>query len=234
MEKSKSSFNLFLTIAFFIVVIVDLYGEYTNNINIVYGAKPFITILIIVMYWFRSSVRDGIFIWSLFFCLASSVLFIPDNADTLLWGVTIFAVHRLFLIAFLGNLLHHKNFLSIGIAMLPILFIFFYLVYINVDLNYISLLVFSINNILLSLFGGIIIANYMMKNENNNTWLLISALMFIALQMIVYIEKFYLIEFSPRILRPTAIVFFSSALFTLLRGVVSQERLNRDASAGSR
>ena len=74
----------------------------------------------------------------------------------------------------------------------------------------------------------------MMKNENNNTWLLISALMFIALQMIVYIEKFYLIEFSPRILRPTAIVFFSSALFTLLRGVVSQERLNRDASAGSR
>ena len=232
MDKPKKfTSQLFLTLAFALVLIVDLYGEYNANKIIVYIAKPIITILILVLYYDQSTQKDLIYIWSLIFCLISSTLFIPDNQNTLLWGVVIFAVHRLILILFLFKLLAIKNYLSIAIASLPILFIFFYLVYINVDLNNITLLIFSINNILISIFGGIIIANYMMKDENNNTWLLISALMFIALQLIVYIEKFYLLEFSPRILRPTAVFFLAMALYTLLRGVLSQERLNRDTSA---
>lgn len=232
MERSaKITPQLLFTLAFVIVVIIVLYGEYNSNQTIVFITKPLITILIGILYWTQSSIKNPIFIWSLFFCLVSSIFFIVDESIMLVWGVTIFAIHRLIMILFLIKLLKVKNFFPVALASLPILFIFFYLVHINIDLNNIMLLVFSVNNILLSIFGGIIIANYMMKEDNNNTWLLISALMFIALQLIVYIEKFYLTEFSPRILRPTAIIFFSLSVFTLFKGVLSQERLDSNTSA---
>ncbi len=230
-NSQKITLQLLFTIVFVPIVALDLYGEYTNNPNIVFIAKPLITLLVIAIYWYRSSLRSSIFVSCLLFGLVSTILFIPNNPTTLLWGVGVFAFHRLLLIIFLLRLLRPINYIPILIASLPILFIFFYLVYINVGLDTISLLIFSINNVLISFFCGIIIANYMMKDENNNSWLLISALMFLALQLIVYIEKFYLLDFSPRILRPTAVFFLALAMLTLVRGVLSQERLNNDASS---
>lgn len=227
----KIRWSKLLTLIFLIIVIVDLFAEYLAAKNIIYIVKPLITVLVIILYLINSRQRDTIFIITLLLGLLSSALFIPDDSITLLWGVGVFAVHRLFLIIFLIKLLKPIDYIPVAIACLPVLLIFFYLLSINVNLDTRSIILFSINNILIALFCGIVFANYMMKKDDNNTWLLISALMFIALQMIVYIEKFYLIEFSPRILRPIAVLFLSIALFTLLRGVLTQERLNGDASS---
>lgn len=232
MDKSqKRKWFTLLTILFIGVVSVDLFGEYLGNKQIVFVAKPLISVVLLIIYWINSSQRNTLFIITILLGLISTVLFIPNDATVLLWGVTVFAAHRLVLIIFLLRLLQPKDFLPIIIASLPVLLIFFYLLSITLNLDFKTVILFSANNILISFFCGIVVANYVMKEENNNPWLLMSVLMFVALQLIVYIEKFYLIEFSPRILRPTAVFFLSMALFTLVRGVLSQERLNNDTSA---
>ncbi len=229
METSqKTKWSTLLTILFVVIVIVDLFGEYLGNKQIVFIAKPLISIVLLAIYWVKSSQRDVLFIITILLGLISTVLFIPDGTAILLWGVTVFAAHRLVLIIFLLRLLQPKDFLPIVISSLPVLLIFFYLLSITLNLDLKTIILFSVTNILISFFCGIVVANYVMKEVNNNPWLLISVLMFVALQLIVYIEKFYLIEFSPRILRPTAVFFLSMALFTLVRGVLSQERLNNN------
>lgn len=230
-NSKKNKWFAILTFVFIGIVIIDLFGEYLGNKQIVSVAKPLISIVLLFIYWINSCERDMLFIVTLLFGLLSTVLFIPNDMTIILWGVAAFAVHRLFLILFLLRILHTRDYVPIVIASLPVLIIFFYLLSITTNLNIITMILFSVNNILISFFCGTVISNYFMKMENKNPWLLISALMFVALQLIVYIEKFYLLEFSPRILRPTAVFFLAMALFTLVRGVLSQERLNRDASA---
>lgn len=231
MEKSKKTWTLIVGLLFALIVVIELSAEYFANTKVVLVMKPLISISVIALYLVNSNTRSVILILSLILGLISSVLFIPNEPVALLWGVMVFAVHRLFLIFFLLKLMQKIDYFPILIASLPILIIFSYLVAINGDLNIPTMIVFSINNILISFFCGIIFANYLMNDQYTNTWLLISALMFIALQLIVYIEKFYLLEFSPRILRPIAVLFLAMALFTLVRGVLTQERLNRNASA---
>lgn len=231
MDNSKKiKWFTFITLLFIGVVIVDLFGEYIGDKRIVFIAKPLITVVLVIFYWFKSFKKDKLFILTLLFGLISSILFIPNDYEIILWGVAVFALHRLVLIIVLLQLLVPKDYIPIVIASLPVVLIFFYLLSITTNLDPTIILLFSINNVLISFFCGIVIANYIMKTENSNPWLLISALMFLALQLIVYIEKFYLIEFSPRILRPTAVFFLAMALFTLVRGVLSQELLNRDTS----
>ena len=232
MEKSqKVALHILLSLVYFPIVAIDLYGEYVANNTVVFVVKPLITVVASVIYYSKSENRDSILTISLLLALVSSILFIPGNATTLLWGISVFSIHRLFLIIFLLKLLKTNDYLPILIGSLPVLVIFFYLISITTDIANLSLVVFSLNNILIAFFFGIIIADYMLKEDNNNIYLLISALMFLALQLIVYIEKFYLLEMSPKILRPTAVLFYAIALFTLIKAVLFQERLNRDTSA---
>ena len=232
MDKPRiNKWYVLLTLFFIGIVIIDLCSEYLGNKKIVFIAKPLISVLLIAIYWINSQQRNMLFVATLLLGLASSILFIPDDINIILWGVAVFAVHRLLLIIFLLKTLQTIDYVPIIIASLPVLLIFFYLLSITTHLNSITVVLFSVNNFLIAFFSGIVLSNYFMKMESKNPWLVISALMFIALQLIVYIEKFYLIEFSPRILRPTAVFFLAMALFTLVRGVLSQERLNRDASS---
>ncbi len=229
-QKSKWFALLPLTLLYTCIVTVDLFAEYFSNTQVVYVLKPLISAMVILIYYFNSQKKNIFFMIALALALVSSILFIGNETEVLLLAVSVFAVHRICLIILLLKILQIRDFIPVAIACLPVLLIFFYLLSINSNLPLVSVILFSLNNIIIAFFCGIVIANYMMKKENNNAWLLISALMFIALQMIVYIEKFYLIEFSPKILRPTAVFFFSLALITLVRGVLTQERLNRNAS----
>lgn len=232
MEKSqKVTLHILLSLIYLPIVALDLYGEFVVNNTIVYSVKPLITIVVLAIYFNKSISRDYLFITSLVLGLLSSILFIPASSTSLLWGVAIFALHRVLLIIFLLKLLRINDFLPILIGSLPVLLIFFYLISITADLSNVSLVVFSANNILIAFFFGIIIADYVLKEDNYNIYLLICALMFLALQLIVYIEKFYLLELSPKILRPTAVFFYAMAMFTLVKAVLHQERLNRNASA---
>ncbi len=230
-EPRKNYWYIFLTLLFFSIVTIDLFGEYLGNQKVVFIAKPLISIILMIIYWTYSDQRNTLFIATLLFALISSVLFIVDDMTIILWGVAVFAIHRLLLIIFLIKILQARDYAPIIIASLPTLLIFFYLLSITTNISATIVVLFSINNFLISFFCGIVYSNYFMKIESKNPWLVISALMFIALQLIVYIEKFYLIEFSPRMLRPTAVFFLAMALFALVRGTLSQERLNRNTSA---
>lgn len=219
---------LFLTIA--IVLSVELYAEFMQLPKIILVAKPLLNVLILIYYWLRSEKRSAALTFSLVAAFATSILFITDNSSYVLFGVILFAFHRIALIYFLSKLLEPIYYFAVVIASIPVVIIFLYLLSISANLDTATIVALIVNSVLLALFVGIILANYMLKDENNNSWLLISALMFIALQLIVYIEKYYLVEFSPKILRPTAVLFLSLALLSLIKGVLTQEKLNRNTS----
>ena len=159
-EPRKNYWYIFLTLLFFSIVTIDLFGEYLGNQKVVFIAKPLISIILMIIYWTYSDQRNSLFIATLLFALISSVLFIVDDMTIILWGVAVFAIHRLLLIIFLIKILQARDYAPIIIASLPTLLIFFYLLSITTNISATIVVLFSINNFLISFFCGIVYSNY--------------------------------------------------------------------------
>jgi nicotinamide riboside transporter PnuC len=86
--------------------------------------------------------------------------------------------------------------------------------------------VLIIQNILVSVLGGITISDYMMNNKRKNPWLLIFGLLSVTLYFIVFIEKYYLSDLSPGIFRPMAMILNTMVYYTFYKFVIETERSN--------
>jgi len=76
--------------------------------------------------------------------------------------------------------------------------------------------------------GGIAISNYVMSDTKQNSLLLISVLLFLGLQLVIYIEKYYLIESHSIMLRPLAMTLNILAFYVFYKFVISSEKLDND------
>jgi hypothetical protein len=105
---------------------------------------------------------------------------------------------------------------------MPLGFIFFYLfVASEVPENSFYLIIF--HNVLASILGGVAISNYVMNDNTQNSLLLISVLLFLGLQLVVYIEKYYLIESHSMLLRPLAMTLNVLAFYSFYKFVITSE-----------
>jgi hypothetical protein len=66
---------------------------------------------------------------------------------------------------------------------------------------------------LISLFAGLSLSSYVMNDNKQNSILLISALLFVMLQLVVFVEKFYLENEYSQILRPMAMTLNAFAFY---------------------
>jgi hypothetical protein len=96
-----------------------------------------------------------------------------------------------------------------------------------------SFAVMVLQNILISVLGGLAVSNYMMHDNRRNSWLLICGLLFVALQFIVFIEKYYLIGLSPSMLRPVAMALNAFAFYTFYEFVMAVEKSDDNSAANA-
>lgn len=216
-----------ITTCFFAVAIVEVISELFAYKPFLFIFKPLISILLIVLYWYTSSQRNILFFMAILFSLITNVLFIPNTEKLLFVGLLFFFFQRMITIYYIARLLKLKDYIPVAIAAIPFLFIFFYLLCISKVSPTSNYFILLIQNILISIIGGITISNYVMNNNNKrNTFLFIFGLLALTQYFIVFIEKYYLANLSPVIFRPIAMILNTTVYYMFYRFVLETEAQN--------
>lgn len=225
--KTKNNIITMLFVIYFINAIIEVVAESVSYKFLIYMTKPLIPSILMVLYFYNSSKKDFIFFSAMFFSLVTNLLFIPSGEEYLFWGVISFTIHRILLLILIFKIVKIKDYIPFCLATLPLGFIFFYLfAATDVPENSYYLIIFI--NLLASILGGVAISNYVMNDNVQNSLLLISVLLFLGLQLVVYIEKYYLIDLHSVLLRPLAMTLNILAFFSFYKFVISSEKLNTD------
>jgi len=225
--SKESNLERLIIILYFSIATVEVIAELFSYKPFLFVFKPLISIVLMILYWNSSSRRNVLFFLVILFSLITNVLFIPNTETMLFMGLITFFIHRLLMIYYIIKLIKLKDCIPLLIAMIPFVFFFFYLLSITSELTDRSYGILIIQNILISIIAGITLSDYVMNNgKKDTTWFFIFGLLSVTQYFIVFIEKYYLSDLSPIILRPLAMTLNTAVYYTFYKFVIETERSN--------
>jgi len=226
--SQKSHPEKIIFVLYYIVATIEVIIESFSNKPLLFVFKPLIPILLLALYWVTSQKKDSFFFVAVALALITDVFFIPNTERMLFFGLLFFFINRILIIYYIVKLIKIKDYIPLIIAMIPFLFIFFYLLFISSEITSRTYYIVIIQNILISILAGIILSHYMMFSNKNATWLFIFGLLSVTQYFIVFLEKYYLSGVSPAIFRPLAMVLNTGVYFSFYKFVVANEKLNNN------
>jgi hypothetical protein len=158
--------------------------------------------------------------------LITSICILFKDKYIIAIGLLSIAVHRIMLIYFLIKLNKIRDYTPVLIAIVPFISIFSYMLYVADEIPDLSYYPLVLQNILVSIFAGIVLSNYFMNQNNNTVWLSIFGLLSTSLYFIVFIEKCFLANLPPTYFRPLGMILFAATYYTFYRSVIDIEREN--------
>lgn len=228
--KNEGRLVHLVTVSYFVVAMGEIMSELFYFTPIIVLFKPLMPLILMVLYWLTSDKRSPLFFAAMLLSSITNTLFIPNDPNMLFFGIIVFMFHRVVVLYLIFKLVRLKDYIPVTIATIPFLLGFSYLLA-SSEVPDNAFILVIIQNILISILGGIALSNYMMNDNKRNSWLLICAMLFVALQFIVFIEKFYLIGLSPAILRPIAMALNAFAFYTFYEFVLAIERSDHNGAA---
>ena len=229
--QKKETIIKSLTICYFVIAFLEVIAEYMVNRPIICALKPIIPLVLIVLYYIESDNKNILFIVAILLSLITNILFIPNTPTYLFYGVLVFTLHRIFIIYLIFLFQKIKDFIPLIIATAPFLLIFFYLFSETPEIPANSIYILIFQNLLISLFAGIALSSYFMNDNKQNSVLLISALLFVMLQFVVFVEKYFLVNEFEELFRPLAMSLNALAFFAFYKYVVIAEKSNNNRLA---
>jgi len=228
--KSGSKVVNALTIGYFVVACCEIMSELFFYTPLIFILKPLMPLLLVLLYWNSSDVRNPLYIIAMVLSSVTNALFIPDDPKALFFGLIVFTIHRILVVILVFRLIKIRDIVPIAIGTVPFLLVFFYMLA-SSDVPQESFAVMVLQNVLISILGGLAVSNYMMHDNRRNSWLLICGLLFVALQFIVFVEKYYLMGFSPSMLRPVAMALNAFAFYTFYEFIMTTEKSDENGTA---
>ena len=224
----KENIIKWLTVCYFLIAFFEVIAEYFINRTLICILKPIIPLFLIAIYSIESNKKNVLFIVALLLSLITNILFIPNTPTYLFYGLLVFTVHRITIIYLIFSLQKVNDSIPLIIATTPFLLIFFYLFLETVEIppNSIYLIIFQ--NLLISMFAGIALSSYFINDNKQNSVLLISALIFVMLQLVVFVEKYFMINEFEQLFRPLAMTFNALAFFSFYKYVIIAEKSHKD------
>ena len=216
------------TILYFIISFIEIISEYFSNKPLIFILKPLIPLIIIVLYLIDSKEKNKLYIVAMVLSMVTNVFFIPSGALFLFYAIIAFLLHRIIIIYLLLKINPIKDFSPFLLATAPFLLIFFYLFSETENIPNDSYVLVIVQNILMSIFAGIALSNYVMNDSKQNSILLISAFLFVLLQFVVFIEKYFMIFELKQMFRPMAMLLNVFAFFTLYKYMIETEKSNNN------
>lgn len=216
------------TFLFFLVFAIEVIAESFSYKPLILIFKPLIPLTLILMYIEESEKKNVVYIVLMFLSLVTNLLFIPNTFESLFYALVVFTIHRILVIFLIIRLNQIKDYIPVLIATAPFLIVFFYLYFETPELPESSLIILVLQNILISVFAGISLSDYVMNDNKQNSILLISAMLFVMLQFSIFIEKYYLNNEYSCILRPLSMSLNAMAFFTFYKYVLEAEKSNNN------
>ena len=224
--KKESNLEKLIITLYFAVATVEVTAELFSYKPILFIFKPLISLLLMLLYWESSTQRNILFFLVIFFSMITNVFFIPNTEKMLFLALLAFSVHRILTIIYLIKLTKIKDYIPSLIAMIPFLFFFFYLLSVSGEMKESRYVVLIIQNVLVSILGGITTSDFFMNLNRKNPWLLIFGILSVTLYFIVFVEKYYLSDLSPVIFRPLAMILNTVVYYTFYKYVIETEKSN--------
>ena len=224
--KHENSYGRLFSILFFACIAIEVTAEMFSSKLLIYIFKPLISIGIMVLYWNASKVKTPLFFATILLSMITNILFIPNTYELLIIALLVFMIHRILLIYYVIQLIKLEDYVPLLIAIVPFLFVFFYLLSISSDSSASGYFVLIIQNILISIVGGLALSEYVMNYNKMNAWLFIFGLLSVTQYFIVFIEKYYLIDLAPIAFRPLAMLLNASVYYSFYRFIIDAERIN--------
>lgn len=224
--SKENAFVKLLVILYFVIATVEVAAELVSCKPILFILKPLVLIILILLYRYSSTQRDLLFFVAILFLLITKMYAIQNSEQMLFFGIIAFFLHRVIMIYYIFKLIKLKDYIPSLITMIPFLFFFFYLLSLTTNItprNYYGLM---LQSVLMSILASMTVSHYVMNNEKKDVWLLIFGLLSVTQYFMVFIDKFYLLGFSPVIFRPLEVILTTSVCFTFYKFVITTERLN--------
>lgn len=217
-----------LTYCYFTIALFEIISEYLTYKPFICSLKPMIPLLLVVMYWVGSTQRSSLVIVVFLLSMLTNILFVPNTPTSLYYALIAFTFHRVLIIYLIFALQKINDFIPIVIATIPFLLIFFYLFAETNEIPENSFYLLILQNIMISLFAGIALSSYVMNDNKQNSVLLIAVLLFVMLQFVVFIEKYFLVNEFEQLFRPLAMTFNALAFYSFYRYVLEAEKSNNN------
>lgn len=224
-EFKKSTVKI-ITIMYFLNAVIEILAETFSFKMVILITKPLIPLLLMILYHYTSLKRDKLFYVILFLSLITNLFFIPNSKECLFYGLITYTFHRILLLILIFRIVRIKNYVPFFLSTLPLGFIFFFLVTSSdIPENSYYLIVFQ--SVMAAVLGGIAIASYSVNDSKENSLLLISILLFLALQLVVYIEKYFFKDSHSIYLRPLAMTLNVCAFYVFYKFVIASEKIKQ-------
>lgn len=224
--KDKNSTEKWLTILFFAVAVVEITVELLANKPLLFIFKPLISILLMILYWNTSVQKNPLFFIAILFSLITNTFFIPNTEKMLFIGLLFFFIHRILMIYYIVKLTKLRDYIPLCIAVVPFIFLFFYLLSISTGITSKSYIILIIQNVSISIIGGIAVSDYVMNDVKKSPLLLIFGLVSVTQYFIVFIEKYYLSSLAPTVFRPLAMTLNIAVYYIFYKYVIDVENSN--------
>lgn len=219
--KNKISYSI--SIAYFGLAFVQTIAELFDFNAAALAIRIVIPMVLSVLYYMHSLKQNLLFYLTMALLLISNVFFFHANTALFFYGIIAFILLRIVTLVHIFKLTTNKNYLHIVVASFPFLVIFFYLISATNEISEHEFNILILQSILISLLGGISIVNYLKDDNRQNSWLLISTLLFVGLRFIVFIERYFISNLSLIIYRPIEIVLNVFAFYTFYKYVIAAE-----------
>ncbi len=222
--RKKPKILKILTVLYFVIAFFEVVSEYFAHQPTICILKPVLPFCLILMYFLESDKKSSVFVIALILSSVTNLLFIPNTPTCLFYGILVFTVHRILVVYLILVSQKVKDYIPIIIATAPFLLIFFYLFSETLEIPENSVYILIFQNLLISLFAGIALSSYVMNDNKQNSILLISALLFVMLQFVVFIEKYFLVNEFEELFRPLAMTLNSLAFFSFYKYIITAEK----------
>ena len=185
MKKQTKVFS----VLFLIIVVLHIFGLlYSETLGVL--TKPFITILLAVVYLFAVKKPSFWYISALFFSFWGDT-FLLFKDQFFLFGLVSFLVAHVLYIKISSGYLKKNGFAKIITASIPFILVFGSIVLLIKDNLGDMLVPVIIYGIIISAFGTLTLLNYQQQRTTENLWLFLGALIFIISDSFLAVNKFY-------------------------------------------
>lgn len=226
--NQKSAAERILIVLYFVVATIEVFAESFAYKPLLYVFKPLIPCVLMTLYWVVSPKRDWFLFIVIILAMITDVFFISNIEGMLFLGLIFLFVNRILVICYIHRLIKIRDYIPMLIAMIPFLFVFFYLLSISTVFSIRGYYIVIIQNILISILAGIILSHYMTFYNKNSTWLYIFGLISVTQYLIVFIERYYLSGMAPAAFRPLAMILNTGVYFSFYKFVIANEKLNNN------
>lgn len=174
-------FVLFLTIA-----------AYLKMQSFEYVLRLFCIPTLMILYFVNSGKKNKLYLFALVSATISNIFFVSKDVLLLKYGLIAFIIYRVITLFIVQKNSPKLSFFSVIIGSVFFLFPLLYFIILIEDSIGESFFVGLINIILVSILGGMSLANYLLENNIKHVSLLTSTLLYTILVLLFVIQKYFL------------------------------------------